>query len=159
MHGPIRDRLEDLLRGRGYSSVAGHLADCAECSTELDAMKQQCGILAGLRASEIEPAAGFYARVLQRIEDGEIGSFWAFFVDSPFSKRLAFASLTVALALGSYVVSQESRERTLAGGTIIAYNGGSHQDVPVMGDRAEQRDAVLTNFAVHPAAVSLGQIQ
>ena len=159
MHGAIRDRLEDLLRDRGYQSVQGHLADCAECSVTLDAMKQQCGILAGLRGPEMEPAAGFYARVLQRIEDGEIASFWAFFVDSTFSRRLAYASLTVALALGSYVISQESRERAAASSAMIAYNPAAQYDVPVMGDRAEQRDAVLANFAVHPAVYVQGQLR
>ena len=157
MHEPIRDRLEDLLRNRGYQSVAGHLADCAGCSSELDAMKQQSGLFGTLRGPEMEPAAGFYARVMQRIEDSEIGSFWAFFVDSTFSRRLAYASLAVALVLGTYVISTESREQSRF--NTLALNGRSHSDALVMGDQAEQRDAVLENFAVHLRPVNQGQIQ
>ncbi len=69
-------------------------------------------LLATLRAEEVEPAPGFYARVLQRIEERESESLWSFFIDSPFSKRLALASLTITLALGSYVVSAERHEAT-----------------------------------------------
>ncbi len=114
-------------------------------------------LLASLRAEEAEPAPGFYARVLRRIEEREIDSFWAFFIDSPFSKRLALASLTIALALGSYVVSAERHEVTTPQ-NIMAFSG-AHYDAPVMGSQAEQRDAVLENFAEHHAAGSQGQIR
>jgi hypothetical protein len=156
MHEPIRDRLEDLLRDRGYRSVAGHLADCAECSTELDAMTQQASLFATLRGPEMEPAAGFYARVMQRIEESEIGSFWSFFVDSSFSHRLAYASLAIAVVLGTYVISTESREHRGFGNLALS---SSHYDVLVMGDQTEQRDAVLENFAVHLQPASEGRIQ
>ncbi|HLH04042.1 MAG TPA: hypothetical protein VKX25_14845 [Bryobacteraceae bacterium] len=159
MHEPIRDRLEDLLRDRGYPSVAGHLANCAECSSELDAMKQQSSLLGTLRGPEMEPAAGFYARVMQRIEESEIGSFWSFFVESQFSRRLAYASLTIAVVLGTYVVTQESREHNRVDTAAVALNGKAHYDALVMGDQTEQRDAVLENFAVHLRPASQGQIQ
>lgn len=113
-------------------------------------------LLTALRAEEMEPAPGFYARVLQRIEERQIDSFWAFFVDSPISKRLVLASLTIALALGSYVVSAE-RHETTAPQNVVAFNG-THYDAPVMGSQAEQRDAVLENFAEHHVG-SQGQIR
>ncbi len=115
-------------------------------------------LLATLRAEEVEPAPGFYARVLQRIEERESESLWSFFVDSPFSKRLALASLTITLALGSYVVSAERHEASTMSQNIVAFSG-THYDAPVMGSQAEQRDAVLENFAEHYPAGNQGQIR
>jgi len=106
---------------------------------------------------EMEPAPGFYARVLQRIEERECDSFWAFFIDSPFSKRLALASLTIALALGTYVVSAE-RNQHPAAQNMVAFSD-THYDAPVMGSQAEQRDAVLENFAEHHVVESQGQVR
>lgn len=152
MHGSIRGRLEDLLRAESSAGsnkgVSEHLASCAECSAELDAMKAQAAMLKELRAKdELEPAAGFYARVLQRIEERGDRSIWSVFIDSPFGKRLAYASLTVAILLGSYVVSQESRDGHLRSLNMMAQE--IHYDAPVIGDQAQQRDAVLENFATH----------
>jgi hypothetical protein len=158
MHGPVRERLEDLLQAKqGQAKLGEHLAQCRECSSELTAMKSQAMQIAGLRAlSNVEPSAGFYARVLQRIEECEIDSFWALFGDSPFGKRLAAASLTIALALGTYVVFQTA-DAPLAHQGIVAINGRLHYDFPVMGSQEEQRDAVLNNFAEHHFGQEQGQ--
>ena len=160
MHVSIRDRLEDLLRAdslRGYPATVNHLNTCAECSSELDLMKDQCAQLKKLRAAEdLEPAAGFYARVLQRIEERQGESIWSIFMASPFSKRLAVASLTIAVALGSYVVAQESRE-TLPKIHLLAL--GTHENVPVTGSQDERREAVLANFAAHRFTGGQGQLQ
>ena len=155
MHGSTRDRLEELLAARGAaggdSGVGKHVSSCPECSAEIEGMKTQADLLQLLRAPEgIEPTPGFYARVLQRIEQRAKQSIWAVFIYSPFGKRLVFASLTVALALGTYVVSEESREGHLLGASTIAQE--LHDDAVVEGDQAQQRDAVLANFAVHPVA-------
>ncbi|HEY7302793.1 MAG TPA: hypothetical protein VH601_01660 [Bryobacteraceae bacterium] len=161
MHGSIRDRLEELLRAEslagGHRELTGHLASCAECATELAAMKEQAGMLKRLRPPrDLEPAAGFYARVLQRIEERGVRSIWSVFIDSPFGKRLAYTSLTIAVLLGSYVVTQESRDGHLRGENFVAQE--VHYDAPVVGDQAQQRDAVLENFAAHHFAQA-GMIQ
>ncbi len=157
MHRPIRDRLEDLLKiGRSSREASEHLASCAECTVELEIMRQQRDQFAALRVPEMAPDAGFYARVRQRIEEQETGSFWSFLIESPFGKRLAIGSFTVALALGSYVISQESRHRPQVESSMIALNG-EHNDAPVMGSQDEQRDAVLENFVVHNVGLSRGQ--
>ncbi|MGA8026507.1 MAG: hypothetical protein WB992_05135 [Bryobacteraceae bacterium] len=152
MHGSIRDGLEDLLSGEsspGKSEAAStHLSSCAECSSEFQSMKAQSGLFKTLRApEEIEPTAGFYARVIQRIEERTKDSIWAGFIYSSFGNRLAYATLTIALLLGSYVITQESRDGHLGGPPVIAAN--SHYDALVIGSQAEQRDAVLENFASH----------
>lgn len=177
MHGPIRDRLEGLLSqnrlppnlrseddprdlaqqdtarqnalGGDSSAVLAHLAACAGCSSELDAMRRQASQLASLRVPEIEPSVGFYARVMQIIEEREAVSLCSFFAESSFSRRLAVASLTIALALGSYVVTQESRQQPLHSVNFFAWTGKPHLDAPVTGSQDERRDAVLENFASH----------
>jgi hypothetical protein len=114
-------------------------------------MKTQADLLHVLRVpEEMEPLPGFYARVLQRIEERAKHSIWSVFIYSPFGKRLVFASLTVAVALGTYVITEESREGRLGPAAIIAQD--FHEDALVEGNQAQQRDAVLENFAVHPVA-------
>jgi hypothetical protein len=112
-------------------------------------MKAQAEMLSSLRApEELEPAPGFYARVLQRIEERAKDSMWGAFIYSPFAKRLLYASLTVAVMLGTYVVTEEARDGHLLGRqAVIAEN--VHYDPPVIGSETEQRDAVLKNFALH----------
>lgn len=148
MHGSIRDKLEDLLRGERHKEDPGietHLSSCPECASELESMKSQGALLRSLRAAEeVEPAGGFYARVIQRIEDSARDSIWAVFIDSPFGKRLAYASFLATVLLGSYVIAQESRDGHLGGPSIVAQE---FYVTPVVGSQAQQRDAVLMNFA------------
>jgi hypothetical protein len=171
MHGFIRDRLEDLLTAElsparlpgaaakyDIEGVAKHLESCAECSSEFELIKAQSALLRTLRASEpeTEPYPGFYARVMQRIEDSAKDSIWSVFIDSPFGKRLAYASLGIAALLGTYVVSVEARDGHLGGKTIVAQQLAS--DTPVFGSPAQQRDAVLINF-VTSEPVEQGSLQ
>jgi len=152
MHGFIRDKLETLLRAGQQKAgldqpVIEHLSSCSECSSEFEIMKAQAELLQSLRAPEgVELLPGFYARVMQRIEERAKESIWAAFV-SPFGTRLAYASLTIAVLLGSYVVARESRDGHLGGQRMIAQN--VQYDAPVFGDQEQQRNAVLTNFAAH----------
>ena len=84
MHGFIRNRLEDLLMAKRVSEGATgersdaadqHLASCGECAGEILVMRAHSDLLRLFRVpEEIEPAAGFYARVLQRIEEHAKGS-------------------------------------------------------------------------------------
>jgi hypothetical protein len=112
-------------------------------------MQVQANLFQSLRApEELDPAPGFYARVVQRIEERAKASIWGAFIYSPFSKRLMYASLSLAVMLGTYVVTQEARDGHLSGvQTVIAQS--AHYDAPVTGSETEQRDAVLENFAVH----------
>jgi hypothetical protein len=109
-------------------------------------MKAQSELMRSLRAGEeVEPSAGFYARVMQRIEERAKDSIWAVFIYSPFAKRLAYASLTIAIMLGTYVLAEETRDGHLHAGPVLAQRVPSA--LPMEGSQAEQRDAVLANFA------------
>ena len=158
MHDSIRDRLEDLLERKSldstHASVADrealqHLHSCAECSEEVNLMREHASWLQSVRAAEgAEPAPGFYARVMERIETRAENSIWSVFIDSPFGKRLAYASLTLALLLGTYVVSVETEDGHFSGSQpIIAAEQQAQPVQMVAGDSEQQRDAVLVNFA------------
>jgi anti-sigma factor RsiW len=152
MHGAIRDRLEELLRpARAANLKIGteqHLAECVECSAELASMRAHSEALRGLRGPEgVELPASFYSNVLRKIEEKKRTSVWYSLVCSPFSSRLVYASLTFAVLVGSYLVTQEERDGHLEATAVMARN--THYDAPVFGDQVQQRDAVLTNFASH----------
>ena len=157
MHGSIRDRLEDLLSAEGSAAsdqgLVRHLSSCVECSSELGAMKAQSGLLHSLRApEELEPGAGFYARVVQRIEERGKDSIWSVFIYSPFAKRLTYASLAATLLLSSYVITQDVFNDDGTDQQVMIQP--LHDDAPVTGSVEQQRDAVLVNFVSHQ-----GQLQ
>ena len=152
MHGPIRDRLEDLLAAAPSQTempgsvssyektIAEHLAMCGECSSEFELMNNQSALLRSLRASEEqEPTAGFYARVVQRIEERTKNSIWSVFIYSPFGARLGVASLALAALLGTYVIGTEAKDGHLGSHNLVS-------DASFYGDQAQQRDAVLVNL-------------
>ena len=149
MHESIRSNLESLLDGRASAGeVKKHLASCGDCADTIAAMRSQNHLLHSLKAAEeVEPAVGFYARVMQRIEERAKDSIWAVFVYSPVGKRFALASLSLALVLGSYVVAQEKLDGHLTSNATVAQQ--VHYDAPMDGNQAQQRDAVLENFAAH----------
>src|SRR5690348_1250193 len=112
MHRRMRDDLEKLLDG---GSSSRHPEECQECREDLAAMKEQAVWLRELRSPQPDavPRAGFYARVIERIE-AQSPSIWNLFFESPLGRVLAMASMAVALCLGVYLVSSESSERALA---------------------------------------------
>lgn len=157
MHASIRDRLEGLLSTEAPVSRDGdllqHLSSCEECSAELKAMKGQAELLHSLRAPEdIEPGAGFYARVMQRIEERAKDSIWSIFLYSPVAKRLTYASLAATLLLGSYVITREMSSDPAADEQAVVEQ--LHYDPLVTGNVQQQRNAVLVNFVSHQ-----GQLQ
>jgi hypothetical protein len=111
MHREIRDHIDDVLRGgETRENAREHLAQCDECRTEVQGMQEQTALIRELRApadfaADLRP--GFYARVMERIEaEGPI-SIWNLFIESAFGRRIAMASLALALLIGVYVVTSE----------------------------------------------------
>jgi anti-sigma factor RsiW len=155
MHRVIQDRLEKILQAKdrvtgvaeltGVTEVDEHLSNCAECAREVEEFRAQSPLFGALRV-EAEPSAGFYARVLQQIEYRARNSMWAVFVSSPFGRRLAYASLAMALLLGTYVVGTESEDGHLTG-NVARIEQSAPFDTPVRGGETDRRDTVLVNFA------------
>lgn len=160
MHGSVREELELLLAAQPSAAASEHISDCEDCASEIEVMRSQSRLMKTLQSpAEMEPSAGFYARVIQRIEASARRSIWWVFVYSPVGKRLAYASLAITIALGSYVIAAESSDGHLRGGTTVARISVDHYDAPVMGTEEQQRTAVLENFIEHPAPTQSDSLQ
>lgn len=112
MHWLIRERLEDYLRGdstKGLpSELEAHLAMCDTCREELNTFQEQSLLLRSLRPpGEFGPAPGFYARVMERVEAQQKGSFWGVFLEPAFARRMVFGSAAALLVLGSFLFLAE----------------------------------------------------
>lgn len=115
-------------------------------------MREQNSVLRSMRAGEeFEPLPGFYARVLQRIEDRAKASIWAGFLYSPLRTRFAYASLSLALLLGMYVFVEERGDLDPHAQAVVAQQSNSEESV--FGDQSQQRDAVLVNLASYEGSI------
>jgi hypothetical protein len=165
MHRVIRDQLEEVLAGSGVESAGRdfelHLQQCGECREEIAHMRATAAGLSQLRA-EVEPRAGFYARVMERIETQGAGSIWNLFSESAFGKRLAVASMALAVLFGAYLVTSEQflGEGTHTARIAVPIETISQQlpgedqskDQPAMvlgGAGSPNRDAVLVNLVTY----------
>jgi len=149
MHGLIRDRLEEYLGGAPGRDLPvefdRHLNKCDECREEVSCMREQACLLRSLAAPvEVDPAPGFYARVLNRIERQQISPFWAGFLDPAFGRRLSAAALTmVALVFGYLVFADRQPEISSAAADAII----SDQHPPLGVDRNQDRETVFVTLA------------
>lgn len=154
MHQPVKDNLEEYLRSKGGQfakpvppAMASHLGSCDECARELSELEQHSAALRALRSRDaLEPRAGFYARVMQRIEDVRAGnSVWSAFLDPVFARRLVFASGTLVLLLGTYLISTEPGDQTV-NHPQVSVAVSTHDDLD-NGTTPQERDAVLVSLA------------
>jgi predicted anti-sigma-YlaC factor YlaD len=155
MHGLIKARLEEYLKGVPGSHLPAaleqHLKTCRECRDELTRIEEQAILLRALRApAELEPTAGFYARVMDRIEveAQQKASFWNAFLEPVFGRRLAVASLALILVLGGFLALSEGESASppLSADTIIAVD----EHPPDLGmDQQRDRDTILATLATY----------
>lgn len=153
MHEPLLDGLEDYLDGKGPTmEVERHLAECASCREELASMQAHSALLRALRdpAESAEPTAGFYARVMNRIESEGKPSLWTLFGESLFAKRLGYASMTLLVLLGTVFVStEESAEEHFTAYAPEAIMAEQAEAPVTATDRDRDRDVVLVNLATY----------
>jgi len=140
------------------------LGECGECAGELRAIEEQSQLLRSLAsARDIEPRAGFYARVMERIE-AQPASIWSVFLDPKFGFRLAVASAALIALLGTYLVTSEPGGPELASSPAVVLTDtprvtGASIQTEASGQREtsiqqedgprqqQQRDAVLVDLA------------
>jgi anti-sigma factor RsiW len=124
MHQPIRDNLEEYLKGSTRQvpqAFHAHLVACEECASELRLLETQANMLRSLRSVEdVGPIPGFYARVRERIEDQGRVSIWSIFLQPSFGRRLAIASAALVVLLGTYLVTTEPGDQGLASAPTVA---------------------------------------
>ena len=162
MHQPIKDNLEEYLRGSAHlvpQAFHAHLEACEECASEVRLLETQAMMLRSLRSSgEAAPRSGFYARVMERVEEQGRTSIWSVFLLPSFGRRLAIASAALVVLLGTYLVSTEPGDRdialapaTVASETVSApVPEAGLSDIPQQRDTLQQqrqRDAVLVDLA------------
>lgn len=154
MHQPIKDNLEDYLKGTARKmpqEFQTHMEACGECAGELRMLELQSEMLRSLRTDgEIEPRAGFYARVMDRIEQQQgQSSIWSILLQPNFGRRLAVASAALVVLLGTYLVTSErNSEPEFANTPDVVMTGA--QEASMATDSLQQqrdRDAVLVNLA------------
>jgi hypothetical protein len=167
MHQEISRHLEEYLKGEESSRVSApelpaefhsHLGECSECAHELRALQTQSQLLRSLRASrDAEPRAGFYARVIERIE-AQPPSIWSVFLDPRFGLRLAVASAALVALLGTYLVTSEPSGPELASSPTVVLTDTPRataanlqtetntEEADVL-QQKQQRDAVLVDLA------------
>ncbi|HUA19904.1 MAG TPA: hypothetical protein VMB25_14235 [Bryobacteraceae bacterium] len=150
MHQPIRDYLEDYLRGAAQGIPQGfqaHLDSCEECAQEIRLLEQHSQDLRALRTPETEPRAGFYARVMERIE-AQQASIWSAFLERRFGLRLAVASAALALLMGAYLISSDPGGMPGSGPSVVLTDTSApYTSIQPELVQQQQRDAVLVNLA------------
>lgn len=154
MHQPVREHLEDYLQNALSPKIPrefhAHLEACASCRDEVGRMRDHSLLVRSLRSSEeVDPAAGFYARVMETIDAQRSASIWTAFLDPSFGRRLVFASLTLLVLIGTYIVTTEPQDTLTARSpeVILAAQPGSYG---VVGhDRERNRQAVLVTLATY----------
>jgi hypothetical protein len=151
MHHSIRKHVENYLKG-SLSEIPAefdrHLGECRDCAGELGRLEAQSQLLRSLGgAQDAEPRAGFYARVMERIEAQQRFSIWSVFLDRKFGFRLAIASGMLAALLGAYLVSSEPAGPESGIAPTVATAGGAASGTLSDTGAQQQRDAVLVDLA------------
>ncbi len=105
----LRDNLEEYLSGTlsdgKRKAVEAHLAAHPEAAEEWSGFLDSASLFEPLRVGpeEAEQAPGFYARVMERVEEERSTPFWNVFLRPAFVRQLVFACLMWFAMLGAYV--------------------------------------------------------
>lgn len=97
-------------------------------------------LLQSLRAPEgIAPRAGFYGRVMDRVESQRKTSIWSVFLEPAFSFRLAAASVALMLLMGialytggSEIEEQIAFDQPPAQSQIVVVNSNENEPAPAL---------------------------
>jgi predicted anti-sigma-YlaC factor YlaD len=170
MHDVIRDGLEGYLsqdlRPESLAAFRAHLAECAACRQAVSGFEQHSALLRSLRVSEereVAPAAGFYARVMDRIDAQRPMSLWSVFLQPLFARRVMYASLALFLFLGSSILWTGEDHDVLANdtnmvGVLAGFGPQTESTASATMDPESAKDvvmnAVLSDGPVHLVSVS-----
>ncbi len=155
MHQPILEGLETYLSGGGDSALPrefkAHMAACQECRTEAEAMREHALLLRALRApADVEPRAGFYGRVMDRIDSQKGNSFWSEFLEPVFARRLMASTALLLVLLSGYFLSTGHNEAVFVTEPEAVLAAGDKPVVVMAEDQLEQdqnRERVLVRLA------------
>lgn len=160
----IEENLEAYLHGsldtQGRAEMDQALRQNEESQRMVELFEKHAQMMRSLRGpSDLDPAPGFYARVMERIESQRPISFWNLFLEPRFFQRLAFASAALLVLMGVLLVTP-AEESILAAQPIgaeqmLAQDGcsgpGCSDPTSVMASRQleSHREAVLVTLATY----------
>jgi anti-sigma factor RsiW len=153
MHEPIVDGLEAYLAGRLQADqrerYTAHLAECAECREQVAVFSEQAGMMRALRAPELmDPAPGFYARVMERIEAQTAPSLWSVFLEPAFGGRLLAATFALFVILAGAVWQAPASVVLEEHNPVTVIATGEMQ--PASGEDVQRdRNTVFVNLATY----------
>ncbi len=107
----LQERLEEYLAGRlseqDLAEFERRLAADSAANEEITAFRATADLFAEFKvdtSEDMEPAPGFYYRVMEQVEAEQGESVWALFLQPFVMRRFAFAALMWLLMLGSVAV-------------------------------------------------------
>jgi hypothetical protein len=113
-------------------------------------MKLQSALLRRAFRVDAEAAPGFYAKVMNRIETQAKPSVWTLFAESMFAKRLAYASATFLVLVGTVLVSSNQSDQPLMFNDPQVILAGEENYMPVsMEEPDRDREVVLVNLTTY----------
>lgn len=151
MHELIKCHLEDFLRGGSKKKIPlefnAHLRECEGCRESVIEMQDQSLVLRALAApAGIDPAPGFYGRLVDRIETQQNTSIWNIFLDPVFGRRLVAASAMMACLLCGYLAFTETHPSQQANNAEAIMAVQEHPEDSAI-DQQNDRDTVLVTLA------------
>ena len=95
---------------------------------------------------DVEPAPGFYCRVMQRVEQERAESFWSFLLQPTVVRRFAFAAMMWLLVLGSVAVFHDdtTQQTVQLADSILRQETPDQYQVRMGYDIDENRDSMLS---------------
>jgi len=152
MHRSVEDHIEEFLEGRlvglARESFESHVAVCRQCHDLATQMQSHSALLQCLSTpAELEPPPGFYARVMRRVEAEARPSFWSLLLDPIFGSRLVYASASLVILMGVFLLATEPVHHELASTPVLALaQPGPEQ--PASPENVQQgRDSLLVTLA------------
>jgi anti-sigma factor RsiW len=155
MDSYMKENLEDYLSGdlgeKRKAEWDAYLAANSKAAEQVQSFEESAYELRELRAphedgSERQPAPGFYARVMQRVEEERSVPFWMAFLEPLFVKRLAFACLMWFALLGSYSVIFQSDDPAEHTAEMMLSRPPAEYQVRLGSDLEQNRDSMLSGM-------------
>ena len=142
--GTLHAYLDGELPSAERATLERHIETCATCREEIAGMKQVSYWMRALKPEQpIQPAPGFYARVMQQVGDRKPAPTFSnlFALDLAFGRRLAFGCLLTLAVLGSYLVTRETGEPAALSPEVVM----AQQDAPAL-DATKAHEAMLATL-------------
>lgn len=149
----FQERLEDYLGGRlGERETAEfeqRLEADATAFAEVSQFRETANLFALLKvdpSEDVEPAPGFYYRVMNRIEAERSEPFWSVLVQPFMVRRLAFAAMMWLLMLGSVAVFHDdtTAQSVQLADSILKQQAPEQYQVRMGHDLDMNRDSMLS---------------